>query len=509
MRALNSIKNTSVGLLQTIITKPLVFFARIVFVRVLGLEYLGINSLFVSIVSVLAVAELGLSKAIIFSMYEPIAKENIPEIKSLMKFYKKSYRFIGMSILFVGMLLTPFIPIFMEPEINISTNVHLIFFLFVLDVVLSYLFSYKRAILYAHQKNYIISLMDLLYQLTMHSAQIIILLLTQNFLIFTLITVVFRLVENNILNTIADKKYPYIKEKIIEKLDLKVKRNLLQQIKGLLFHRIGGTVVLGMDSILIVRFLGLSAMGMYANYLLILSAFNSILFQFVKGIVASVGNLLTENDSEKSFKVYRKISFLIFWVHTVAMTIIYLAMDSLVTLWLGEEYLLSRNILFLISINFYIQGLRKPCHMFKEAAGIFYQDRFIPLIEILVKFPLSFILLHIWGIAGLLIATLISTLIVYVYTYPIFIYKPIFKRRIKNYFVEHLQYLAILVIVFLISATLSQIFKISNLWLSLFTQLSLAIIIPNIILIIVFRKTEEFSYFKLFLIKMLSKMSKG
>lgn len=49
------------------------FVAQAIFIRILGAEYLGLNGLFNNILSMLAIAELGIGNAIIFSLYKPLA----------------------------------------------------------------------------------------------------------------------------------------------------------------------------------------------------------------------------------------------------------------------------------------------------------------------------------------------------------------------------------------------------------------------------------------------------
>ena len=76
------------------------FIVQKVFLDILGTEYLGINSLYNNIISMLAIAELGIGTAIIYNLYEPVAHNKKEKIKSLMNFYKKTYRIISLIILY-------------------------------------------------------------------------------------------------------------------------------------------------------------------------------------------------------------------------------------------------------------------------------------------------------------------------------------------------------------------------------------------------------------------------
>ena len=505
MRVLNSLKNTSAGILKIIIVMPLGFIARAIFIQVLGAEYQGVNGLFTSIISILAVAELGIATAITFNMYQYIAINDKETIKSLIQFYKKCYQLIGGIVFALGLSFLFFIYTIVTEANNISESLYVIFFLFLLDTVFSYLFSYKRSILYAHQKNYIVSLMDLIYNIALNIAQVAILLITRDFLLFTLIRVLFRLLENGIINLIANKSYPYIMEKDVRKLDTEIKKNFARQIKGLLFHRVGRVIVLGIDGMLITRVLGLLVMGLYSNYLLVVGAVHSLFSQMARGVVASIGDLLIEQDHNKSFDIYKKLSLIIFWLYAFAAISIYMIMDSFITLWLGNEYVLPRYILLFMSLKFYIQGMRKPFHMFKEAAGVFYEDRYVPIIESFINFALSLLLINVLGLVGIILGTIISTTIVFVYTYPKFIYEPIFKRGKKRYFKEQFYYLVLLLIAFLGTVGIVRILSFSSIWINFIIHILICLLIPNLIFFVKFRRNQEFKYIKSIFISLVLK----
>ena len=158
MRKINSIKNIIAALSANIITIIVGLVAQAVFLKNLGNEILGINSLFTNIISMLSIVEMGIGSAIIYNLYKPIAENNIERIKSLMCFYKKSYRIIALIVTIIGICIIPFLKyIISVNSIQSNINIYIIYSLFLADAVFSYFLSYKRSILYANQKNYIIN----------------------------------------------------------------------------------------------------------------------------------------------------------------------------------------------------------------------------------------------------------------------------------------------------------------------------------------------------------------
>ena len=108
-RTKNTIRNVIFETFNKIVGLILPFISRTVIIYVLGAKYLGLNSLFTSILSFLSLTELGAGAAMVYSMYKPIANNDIYTINALLNLYKKFYRIIGIIILCIGLMLLPFL----------------------------------------------------------------------------------------------------------------------------------------------------------------------------------------------------------------------------------------------------------------------------------------------------------------------------------------------------------------------------------------------------------------
>ncbi len=402
MRSTNSIKNVVVATVMNLVIVLIGFVAQRIFLQTLGTEYLGINGLFTNILSMLGIIELGLGSAIIYHLYQPIAEDNKSKIKSLMLFYKVGYRVIGFIIAILGLLLIPFLH-FIVGEVSIPENIIYIYLLFLIDIVASYLLTYKRSILYANQKTYVINIIHIGYLIVMNVTQLAILVLTKNYIAYLWIKIICRILENVVITLIANYMYPYIKDKQIEPLDRKLRKSIFTKVKGLIYHKIGSFIVLGTDNILISSFLGIVTVGLYSNYNLIIATLNNLFSQVFNSITASVGNLLVENDRKKSYFIYKNILFFNSWIYAFACTGLLCVMEPFIKVWIGSEYLLSFGVLIALVINFYFQGMRKTCNTFKEAAGIFYEDRYVAVLESIVNIVASIVFIKIFGLIGVFI----------------------------------------------------------------------------------------------------------
>lgn len=493
-RTKSSIKNVIVSIILNFVNILVGLIARALFIKILGTEILGVNGLFTNVISMLAIVEMGIGSAIIYNLYKPIANNDIKTIKALMKFYKKSYHIIGGIVAVLGIALIPFLP-YIIGNVETNMNLNIVYILFLLDTVLSYFLSYKRSILYADQKNYIIDIIHIVYIILMNFLQLLFLYITKNYYIYLFIKVIMRIIENIVILLVANKIYPYLKERNTEKLSKNIEKDILKKIKALFLHQIGGFVINGTDNIIISRYLGVNVVGLYSNYYLIINAVQTVAKQIITAITPSIGNMLATETTEKQFDIFKKMRFLNFGIATFFGVSIYIVMDSFITIWIGEEYLLSKLVLFILVLNFYQKTSRYTYSSFKEAKGIFYEDRFVPIIEAGLNIVISIILVKFIGLEGVFIGTIISGFVLWCYSYPKFIYKNIFKRSYYNYAKETIGYIVLFLIILGITIGISNLINVEQKMLNLFIKIIISIIIPNIIILLIFRKNANFKYY--------------
>lgn len=494
MRTKNSIKNSLTAVMANSIAIIAGFIAQTIFIRTLGTEYLGINSLFTNIVSIIGVVELGFGTAIIYNLYKPIKDNNIPVIKTLMNFYKKVYRIIALIIFLIGMIVIPLLP-FIVGNITIDININLVFILFIVDIICAYLLSYKRSILYANQKNYFVSIIHIMYLVLLNTLQIIALIITGNYYIYLIIKIIMRLVENIIITLLANKMYPFLKDKNIDELNADIKNNIITKVKAIFLHKTGGWLISGTDNIIISKFLGVITVGLYSNYYMVIHAMETVFSQAITALTPSVGNLLIEKNSQKNYNIFKKIHFINFTLAVIASCILLVCMNNFITMWIGSKYLLPELVLIILTINFYEVIMRCSFISFKEAAGIFYEDRFIPIIQAILNIIISIILTIKLGLVGIFIGTLISSLILWTYSYPKYVYKKLFNGSYLNYIKEIFKDITLFIIIISITYFIANLFSLDNLILQLILNICLSVAIPTLLILIIFSKSDQLKYF--------------
>lgn len=508
MRIKNSVKNILISTIMCIVVIIAGFVSQKVFIDSLGLKYLGINGLFTTIISMLGIAELGLGSAIIYHLYKPMANHDQPLIKSLMNFYKKGYRIIALIVAAIGLLIMPFLGAIVG-RVNISENIYIIYILFLLDTVCSYLLAYKRSILYADQKNYVVNGVHTGYVVGMNGLRIALLLITRSYYLYLIIKIITRIIENLIINIIIVKRYPFLNSGKVLPIEPMIKNDIIKKTKALFIHKIAAFVVLGSDNIVISMFLGIKTVGLYSNYYLVIDAMMYIISQAFISITASVGNLLITDDYNKSFEIYKKIRFANFWLVSVTSIGFFVSINPFIMIWLGNKYVVSIGVILALGINLYLQLARSVTNSFKEAAGIFHEDRFVPIAESIVNIVFSILLLQYFGLAGVFMGTICSNLVIHLFSYPKYVYTKLFKRRYQDYYVEFVKYLVLVTVAGLITYITSRAITINNVLINFIINVGLSTIIPSIIYYFIYHKSREFVYFKNLIKTIFTKITDG
>lgn len=491
-RTTNTIKNAKTGFIVQIINKIMAFVVRTIFIKTLGTEYLGLNGLFTNVLTILSLAELGIGTAIIFSMYKPISNKEYEKIKGLMSLYRKSYNTIGITVFGLGLLIMPFIPYLTRDLNSVKESFFVIYLLYLINTSSSYFFTYKRSIIIAHQKQSLINTIDSLYYIIKSLFEIVILLVTKNFVLYLLLQIGSTVVENIIISIIANKMYPYLKERNIEKIDNKEKKIIFSNVKSLIVYQFGSVIMNGTDNIIISGMIGTNMVGLCSNYTMIINSLKSIVLMTLNSVTASVGNLNVISNLPKKESILYQITlvdYIVFSFCTIALIIL---LDPFINIWLGKSFVLNVFISMSLAISFFIEGIRQPVYIYRTTLGLFSKGKYTPYIGAITNIILSIILCYMFGVVGVFIATSISQLVSYSWMDPFIIYKYEFKKSPLDYYKRIGLYCLLFIIELCISLILVKLIKFNNIFFDFCYRSVIALIIPNLCNYICLYKTYDF-----------------
>ena len=498
----NARRNIIWGMLNKILLTLLPFILRTVMIQYLGAEYLGLNGLFTAILQVLSLAELGFGEAMIFSMYEPIAKNNKKKICALLNLYKRIYRIIGIIVLTVGIILLPFLNIFIKGEIPLDINIYYIYIIYLLNTVASYfLFAYKEALLIAHQRSDIKSNISTICSTIMYILQIIVLVSIKNYYLYVTLIPIATIINNIIVEKLSRKLY--IEYSCIGNVDKEEIKNIEKRVSGLFLYKICGVFRNSFDSIIISSFIGLVALSKYQNYYYIINSIIGFMTVITSSITASVGHNIIIKSVDENYKNYKTILIIFMWIAgwcTVSLVCIY---QPFMKIWVGQNLMLSNNVMFLFCIYFFTLKIGDICFVYRQAAGLWWQDKYRPIVEAFVNLFLNIVLVKKYGIIGVLLSTIITLIIINFIWGTYVLFKYYFKRNPKEYFIKILYYSIVTSINCYITYNMCEIIGGLN-YMNLSYRIIVCIIIPNIIFLIFYCRLNDFKQATIFIKRIIS-----
>ena len=489
-------KNIAAGYTASIISMLLGFVSRTIFIYTLGSIYLGVNGLFTNVLGMLSLTELGIGTAMNFSLYKPVAKGDTKKIQGLMNFYKNAYRVIALVVAVLGLSLVPFLKYIIKGGEELGYNqIQIYYLIFLFNTVITYFVSYKFSLVNAHQKNYIVTNVNIVTNFITVASQIVILLLFKNFLLYLLIASFIGLTQKIFISFYLNRLFPYLKGKNKEKVPSEEFKAIKTNVASLIFHKLGDVCVSQTDNIIISSFLNVVIVGYLSNYNLIITSVTTFIMIFMNSVSASFGNMMVTENKEKVYDTYKTFRFTAFLLYGFSGLMFYFLLTPFITLWIGADKTLSSITIALIILNHYLTGMRYSLIVVKTAAGVFKQDRFILLLQAIINLVASIILVKLIGLPGVFAGTVLQSVVANI-ARPFIYYPIVFKKQGIEYFKDSLLFLLTLASITILGFVLKHFLLTEITWplFILFTAIFCLLTVG--ILYIFSRKRKEFIFLR-------------
>lgn len=435
-----TLKNTTVSLLMQVVKNLVGFISRTIFIKVLGAEYLGVNGLFSDILSMLSFAELGIGNAMVFSLYKPLAERDTEKIKSLMKLYAYCYRGVGIVIAVLGLMLVPFLGDIIGEVSYVKENITLLYLLFLLNSVCSYFLVYKKSLIIADQKSYIVEIYQQIFYVLQVAVQSIFLIVTKQFILYLISVVGFTILNNYYVARKADKIYPFLKEKSVKKVESSELASIIKNVKALIVYKIGSILIDSTDSIFITMYINVITVGLYSNYKMVLSIFKTLGSTVNNSVVSSIGNLNAVATPKKKYSVFLEMLYLDVWFYGFTAAGLCIFLTEFINLWIGKGFDLSVDNVIAICVLYYISNVHYPCYAYRTTAGLFVFGKYVPLVAAVINIFLDIVLGKNFGLTGILLASIIARALTYEIIDPLIIYRKVFGEKTIKYYILYFLY---------------------------------------------------------------------
>lgn len=490
-RIANAMKNVVFGLAGKGLLIVLEFVARAAFIQFLGEELLGINGVFTNVIQILSLAELGMNNVVNFSFYKPIAEKDNDKICRLVTFYRKVYNLIALVVLIIGLVIIPFLDLFINTSVPVD-NIVVIYLVFLADTVFSYLFVYKGNLLRADQRGYIITKYEMIGNIVRVILQILSMYLFQSIIIYLVVKVVISILINAISAKKAEKDYPYIKNAAVD-LEISEQKEILNTIKSGFIYKISGVLLNSTDNILISSIVGTIWVGYLANYNTIINGISSFYTVIFTSITASIGNLVVLEAKEKKLEIFQIMLVISSWLGIVFSVCLYVLSGEFISLWIGDKFILDKAVVLAKVLMVYLSCSLQPLFCYREALGLYRKTKYVMLAAAIINIVLSIIMGLSFGVAGILFASIIAMLTTYLWYEPVLMYKECFEISSKGYFIQRIGEIVCVLAAIVVLDMLSSYF-VATTWLTWIIKAAIVFIILNIYCFILFRKSKGLTY---------------
>lgn len=437
------------------------FVSKSVIVYTLGTDYLGLSSLFTSVLTVLNVAELGFTTSIVFFMYKPLAENDTVRVCALLAYLKKVYRGVGTAILLLGGITTFFLPLFIKGEVPQDINIYVLYILYLINTAISYFLSaHKTALLTAIQRLDLTKIANCIVMIIQYILQLLSLVVFKNYYLFVIAMIVGTGITNIFVAYISNKKFPqYECRGNITKED---KKEIINKVKGLLICNISIVTYSTLDSIVLSSFVGLVSVAIYNNYMTVYKAANQMIVLIRTAMQSSIGNSIASETVEKNLQDIYLWQFLFSVIATWCATAMICLYQPFMKLWMGNKLLLPMRDVSLIVIWFFVDIVQQSQNLYLAGAGLWNELRYSYIFNTCSNLILNIILGKLFGITGIIIASLVTCVISGTFWQCIIIFRNYFKTSARDYIYTQFKYFGIATFIVIISYILCDRINISG-----------------------------------------------
>lgn len=231
---------------------------------------------------------------------------------------------------------------------------------------------------------------------------------------------------------------------------------------------------------------------MYQNYFYILNAITGIITVVFSACTAGIGNSIIVETKEKNYDDLKIFTFIISWIAGFCSVCLLCLYQPFMELWVGKNLMLSFSAVVCFVIYFFVRQINSLFNMYKDASGMWHEDRFRPLVAALTNLMLNLILVNFIGVYGVLLSTVVAIVCVGLPWLLHNLFTVIFER---NHLFSYLKILACYCFVIFVSCMVTYIIcrKISaDPIITILLRGIICLIIPNFIYLIAYKSRREF-----------------
>ena len=334
--------------------------------------------------------------------------------------------------------------------------------------------------------------MSLAYSSTVFKS---LLIFIRNYYVYLIAAPIITISKNIITSVVVGKRYPQFKA--VGNVSKEIISGIKKRVSALVMYKVGGIVLNSVDNIVISAFLGLSVLAIYNNYYYLITSLFGFLAIITSSMLAGVGNSVVTDSVEKNYTDFNRFLFMQLWIVSWCAITLFCLSQPFMYLWVGEDLMFSLDTTLFIALLFYAWKIGDIVGLYKEALGMWYEDRFRPLIGAAVNLIINIILVQKIGINGIVISSIISIVFI---TFPIaahVLFKNYFKRSSAEFYKIQLKHFLATIVCGTVTFLCCKSLHSLSIW-AFGAKMMICIVVPNVLLVLIYHKTERYKEAKAF-----------
>lgn len=194
---------------------------------------------------------------------------------------------------------------------------------------------------------------------------------------------------------------------------------------------------------------------------------------------------------EKNYSDFKTLTFIISWICGFCLSCFYSLYQPFMKIWVGSELMYGQIVVSMFCAYFYLYVICGIFTTYKDAAGIWHEDRFRSLIGAIVNLILNLAFVQKFGIYAILLSTILSYLVVNIPWLIYNLFHVLFKRSARKYIIQLLGYTRVSIIGCAITAFCCS-FIVYDSIIGLLSKTVVCFIVPNVFFLIVYGRTAVF-----------------
>lgn len=403
------LKNTGATALLQVLTFAVGMLTPRIMLSVYGSETNGLITSINQFITYFRLSEAGLSAAIVYALYQPLAQEHQKNINTILStgkcFYQQAGKFL---FLMLGILLLTYPQLMKQESLSPQQTAVLILLLGLDGLTLNFFFAQYGAFLQANQKSYVLSLCSMV-QLLCHL--MIVLCFAKESVSITVFLMLAQLpiLLRSFLQYFYCKKY-YPDLSVTEKIN----PDCLAKRKDARYHQILTVVNTGAPVILLTLITqDLKLVSLYSIFNIVITGLNGFLGVFSTVLPATFGDLITRKELATLQKAHNSFEFIFYTLLSLVYGITFVTIMPFIRIYTANIHDINYDlplfgILFVLSSLVYMIAV--PQGILITAAGHYEETKGQVTIQCGILLSVSVISLYFFGIYGVLLGSLSSAL---------------------------------------------------------------------------------------------------